>query len=86
MNLDKCTYHDRFEASLSDRLTFADIIAFLELLSRIKRANATSSCWISLILIGLIRRLGHVASRQGKLPKRTTCGSFFVPLGEICGN
>ena len=36
MRLEICTYDDRFEASLSDRLTAADLRAFRELLSQIK--------------------------------------------------
>jgi len=36
MRLEICTYGDRFEASLSDRLTSADLRAFRELLSQIK--------------------------------------------------
>ena len=71
MILETCAYDDKFEASLSGKLTSADLGAFRELLSRIKQSrcsvivlNLANLDWIDSAGLGMLLLAKDAAAKD----------------------
>jgi anti-anti-sigma factor len=71
MKVETCAYDDRFEASLSDKLTSADLGAFRELLSRIKTSRCkvivldlANLVWIDSAGLGMLLLAKDAAAKE----------------------